>query len=157
MEIAADFRRTLLQYERVFLDSAPIIYHLEDIKPYSMLTTEVFATLASGELEGILSTVSIAELLTKPFRDGRDDQISVFEAFISSLPQTRLVVPTYAIAKQAAKLRGQYGLRTPDALLFSTAQAEGCDAFLTNDIRLKKLGGEEVTVIILSEFVNHRP
>ncbi len=38
MEIAADFRRTFLQYERVFLDSALITYHLEDIKPYSMLT-----------------------------------------------------------------------------------------------------------------------
>lgn len=154
MELAVDFRRILLQHQCVFLDSAPMIYHLEDIRPYSILTTEVFTALAKGELEGVLSTVSIAELLTKPFKEGRDDQIAVFEAFVFSLPQTRLVVPTYTIAKQAARLRGQYGLRTPDALLFSTAQAEGCDAFLTNDIRLKKLEVEGVTVIVLSEFAN---
>lgn len=154
MELAADFGRILLQHQCVFLDSAPMIYHLEDIKPYSILTTEVFTALAKGELEGILSTVSITELLTKPFKEGRDDQIAVFEAFVFSLPQTRLAVPTYSIAKQAARLRGQYGLRTPDALLFSTAQAEGCDAFLTNDIRLKKLEVEGVAVIVLSEFVN---
>ena len=154
MDLAADFRRILLQYRRVFLDSAPMIYHLEDIKPYSILTTEVFTALAKGELEAVLSTVSIAELLTKPFKEGRDNQIAVFEAFVLSLPQTRLSVPTYTIAKQAARLRGQYGIRTPDALLFSTAQAERCDAFLTNDIRLRKLEAEGVAVIILSEFVN---
>lgn len=154
MDLAADFRRILLQYRRVFSDSAPMIYHLEDIKPYSLLTTEVFTALAKGELEGVLSTVSVTELLAKPFKEGRDDQIAVFEAFVFSLPQTRLAVPTYPTAKQAARLRGQYGLRTPDALLFSTAQAERCDAFLTNDIRLKKLEAEGVAVVVLSEFVN---
>ena len=154
MELVADFRRILLQHQCMFLDSAPMIYHLEDIRPYSILTTEVFTALAKGGLESVLSTVSIAELLTKPFKEGRDDQIAVFEAFVLSLPQTRLTVPTYTIAKQAARLRGQYGLRTPDALLFSTAQAEGCDAFLTNDTRLKKLEVEGITVIVLSEFVN---
>ncbi len=152
MGVAADFRKVLLQLQRVFLDSAPLIYHLEDIEPYSMLTAEVFTALARGNLEGILSTVSITELLTKPFKDGKDEQIAIFEAFIFSLPQTRLVAPTYPIAKRAARLRGQYNLRTPDALLFSTAQEEGCDAFLTNDVRLKKLEAEGVTVIVLSEF-----
>ena len=140
MGLVADFRRTLLQYQSVFLDSAPMIYHLEDIEPYSTLTTEVFAALACGKLEAVLSTISITELLTKPFREGKDNQIAVFEMFISSLPQTRLVVPTYTTAKQAARLRGQYGLRTPDAILFSTAQAEGCDAFLTNDYTFAVFG-----------------
>jgi predicted nucleic acid-binding protein len=152
MEI--DFRRTLFQFRRVFLDSAILIYHLEDIEPYSILTADVFTALASRSLEGILSTVSITELLTKPFKEGKDEQIAIFETFILSLPQTRLVAPTYPIAKQAAKLRGQYGLRTPDALLFSTAQEEGCDAFLTNDARLKKLEAEGIAVVVLSEFVN---
>ncbi|MFC1712984.1 type II toxin-antitoxin system VapC family toxin [Candidatus Poribacteria bacterium] len=154
MGLVADFRRTILQYQCVFLDSALMIYHLEDIKPYSMLTTEVFTALAQGTLEAVLSTISITELLKKPFKEGRDNQIAVFEMFISSLPQTRLIVPTYTIAKQAARLRGQYGLRTPDAILFSTAQTEGCDAFLTNDIRLKKLEAEGVAVVVLSEFTD---
>jgi len=154
MEVASNFRRTLSQFQRVFLDSAPLIYHLEDIEPYSILTAEVFMALANGRLEAILSTVSITELLTKPFKEGKDKQIAVFEAFIFSLPQTRLATPTYSIAKQAAKLRGQYGLRTPDALLFSTAQAEECDAFLTNDIRLKRLEVEGLTVVVLSELAS---
>ena len=154
MGIAADFRRIFLQYRRVLLDSAPLIYHLEDIEPYSILTEEAFTVLANGDIEGILSTVSITELLTKPFKEGKDRQIAIFEAFIFSLPQIRLIAPTYSIAKGAARPRGQYGLRTPDALLSSTAQEEECDAFLTNDAHLKKLEAEGLAIIMLSEFVD---
>jgi predicted nucleic acid-binding protein len=153
MGVADNFRSVLFQSKRVFLDSVVLIYHLEDIEPYSILTAEVLAALASGNMEAVVSTVSITELLAKPFKEGRGDQIAVFETFVLSLPQTRLVAPTYSIAKRAARLRGEYGLRTPDALLFSTAQEEGCDAFLTNDAQLKKLGSEDLTVIMLSEFV----
>ena len=155
MGVDDDFCTVLLQFRCVFLDSAPLVYHLENIEPYSTLTGEIFTALANGSLEGVLSTVSITELLTKPFKEGKDEQIAVFEAFIPSLPHTRLVVPTYSIAKQAARLRGQYGLRTPDALLFSTAQQSGCDAFLTNDTRLKKLEAQGVAVVVLSEFAGH--
>jgi len=151
--IVNDFRRTLLQRQCVFLDSAPLIYHLEDIEPYSALTAEVFMALADGSLKSVISTVSITELLTKPFKEDKNDLIAIFEKFILSLPQTRMVAPSYSVAKGAARLRGQYGLRTPDALLFSTAREEGCDTFLTNDSRLKKLESEGVKLIILSEFI----
>jgi uncharacterized protein len=36
----------------------------------------------------------------------------------------------------AAQLRGQFGLRTPDALHLACAQHHGCDALWTNDDRL---------------------
>ena len=154
MGVVAEFRAVLLPLRRAFLDSAILIYHLEDIAPYSSLTTEIFISLANGNLAGVLSTISVTELLTKPFQEGKADQISIFEAFIHSLPQTRLIAPDYAIAKEAAALRGKYGLRTPDAILFSTAKAQACDAFLTNDIRLKKLTAETPPVIVLSDFVS---
>lgn len=157
MGVVNDFCRALRTYHSIFLDSAPMIYHLEDIEPYSTLTAEVFTALAKGNLEGVLSTVSVTELLTKPFKEARDKQIAVLEAFVLSIPHTQLVVPTYAIAKQAARLRGKYGLRTPDALLFSTAQETECDAFLTNDSRLKKLEAEGISVVVLSDFIESGP
>lgn len=40
-----------------------------------------------------------------------------------------------AIAEQAARLRSQYSLRTPDAIQIATAQHTGASALLTNDIR----------------------
>lgn len=157
MGIVSDFCRILLAHHSIFLDSVPMIYHLEDVEPYSGLTAEVYTALAKGNLEGVLSTVSVTELLTKPFKEGKGEQIAVLEAFVLSIPHTQLVLPTYVIARQAARLRGKYGLRTPDALLFSTAQETECDAFLTNDSRLKKLEAEGISVVVLSDFIDTRP
>lgn len=154
MELADEFRKSLLQYRRVCLDSCVLIYHLEDIQPYSIFTTELFTALSKGTIECILSTLSITELLTKPFKEGKSEQIEIFEAFIFSLPQTRIVPLTYPIARQAARLRGQYNLRTPDSILLGTALEEMCDVFLTNDFHLKGIETEGINVIVFSEFKN---
>lgn len=54
------------------------------------------------------------------------------------------------LAEQAADLRARYNLRTPDAVQIATAIDTGCDAFLTNDIALKRV--TEICVIVLSEL-----
>ena len=156
MGVMIEFNKILLEFQRIFLDSSILIYHLEDIKPYSMFTREIFTFIANGSLECVLSTISITELLTKPFKEKKESQIAIFETFILSLPKTRIVAPIYSIALQSAMLRAKYGLRTPDAILFSTAKEEGCDAFITNDIPLKKLENEGIAVIVLSEFLNYQ-
>jgi predicted nucleic acid-binding protein len=44
-----------------------------------------------------------------------------------------------AIAERAAELRARYNLKTPDALQVATAIETGCNAFLTSDMRLKRI------------------
>jgi predicted nucleic acid-binding protein len=41
-------------------------------------------------------------------------------------------------------------LRTPDAILIATAIMAGCDAFLTNDKRLKQV--TEIKVLVLEDL-----
>jgi len=53
-------------------------------------------------------------------------------------------------AKRAATLRAKYNLRTPDALQVATALEFDCQAFLTNDIALKRV--TELRVLILDEL-----
>lgn len=55
-----------------------------------------------------------------------------------------------AIAERAAHLRAQYRLRTPDAIHIATAMIAGCDAFLTNDLNLKRV--QEIRVLVLEEL-----
>ena len=55
------------------------------------------------------------------------------------------------IAEQAAILRAQYGLRTPDALQVAAAKTANCQVFLTNDKALKRV--EDVKVLVLDELV----
>jgi len=59
---------------------------------------------------------------------------------------------TVEIAELAADLRARYNLRTPDALQVATALAHRCEAFLTNDARLKRVA--EIRVLTLEELRN---
>ena len=63
----------------------------------------------------------------------------------------RLREVDYKISVRAAKLRAKYGLKTPDAIFVATAFEEGAQAFITNDIKLKRVEG--IKMIILEEFV----
>lgn len=54
------------------------------------------------------------------------------------------------IARRAAVLRVQYQLKTPDALHVATALETGCQAFLTNDLGLKRVS--EVKMLVLDEL-----
>lgn len=143
--------KTVSDADPVCIDTAPMIYHLETVAPYFSVTKEIFRTLASTNRKGILSMVSVTEIVTKPFREGQQGFIDNFEKYV--LPQFDLREITYEIAKRAGKLRSQYTLKTPDALVVSTALESGCQLFITNDKNLRKLEAEGITVVVVSDYV----
>lgn len=141
------------RFTRVGLDSAVLIYHLEDVRPYSDLTEDLFAAVARGTPGAVLSTISVAELLVKPRREGQPGRVAALQRFVVSLPNAAVVAPDVAVASEAARLRAAYGLRLPDALLVATARREGAQAFLTNDGELRRLKAEGITVVVLEDYV----
>ena len=147
------FQKELKKLKKVGLDSSILIYHLEDLEPYANLTENIFAAVAEGFLTTILSTISVTELLVQPFTLGQQDRIAAFERFLFSLPHMELKSPDYAIAREAARLRSKYGIRTPDALLIATSTNEKADAFITNDARLRALRAEGITILVLDDFL----
>jgi predicted nucleic acid-binding protein len=149
----ARFITELKKFHKVGLDSSILIYHLEDIEPYSDLTEHIFIAVAEGSLSAAISTISVTELLVQPFIVGQEDRIEAFEQFLFSFPNAVLVPPSYFIAKEAARLRAKYMIRTPDALLVATALHGKAEAFLTNDTRLRSIKGENITIVILDDFL----
>jgi predicted nucleic acid-binding protein len=143
----------LKKLRKVGLDTSLLIYHLEDIVPYADFTEIIFASIAEGSLRAVLSTISVTELLVQPFAKGQQDGIATFEQFLLSLPNTDLIPPNYHITREAARLRARYMIRTPDALLISTALREKAEAFLTNDSRLRGIKGEGIAILFLDDFV----
>ncbi len=51
----------------------------------------------------------------------------------------------------AADLRADYNLSTPDALQISAVLSVGCQAFVTNDKRLKRV--TDLQIIVLEDLV----
>lgn len=149
----AGFIAELKKFRKVGLDTTILIYHLEDVEPYSDLTEAAFAAIAEGSPVAVLSTLSVTELLVRPFAQEHGDRVATFERFVLSLPNTALIPPGYSAAKEAARLRARYGIRTPDALLVATALGEKAEAFLTNDARLRRLKAEGISVMVLKDYV----
>jgi len=147
------FLEKLKELKSICLDSAVLIYHLEKIKPYDNLTRLLLDKIASGYIFCSISTLTVTELLTKLYRLKDFHQISVFEEFINSLPNSKIHPVTYDIAKFAASLRADYNIRTPDSILISTAYIMKSDYFITNDISLKKVNLEGLDMIILDDYL----
>lgn len=124
--------KILKAHKRLSADTSVLIYHFEDVPPYSALTEALFVALGRGEAELILSTLCLTEFLVKPWEKG-ERRAKEALALLLGIPNARFLAPDVEVAAEAARLRARYGLRTPDALLLATAMAGGATAFLTND------------------------
>jgi predicted nucleic acid-binding protein len=75
---------------------------------------------------------------------------SQYFSLLSTYPNLEWVAPDLAIADAAANLRGQYRLRTPDALQVATALSRDATALLTNDGGIMRVS--ELEVVLLDQF-----
>ena len=147
------FLDKLYKIKEVCLDTSIFIYHLEDISPYNILTKIIVEKIAAGEIFCYISTLTVTELLTKPYKMKDMRKVSLFEEFIQSLPNTKIQDIDYKIAKNAAKIRANNNLRTPDAILLSTASINKSSCFITNDISLKNIHIESISILVLNDYL----
>ena len=128
---------------RIYLDSAPIIYLVEEVAPYaSALETQ----LSASDAIQVCSELSRMECRVKPIRDGEAALLAAFDSYFSDIAFEVIPLSRQAI-EQATVLRAQYGFRTPDAIHLAAAIVGGCETFLTNDSRLSRC--TEITVQVL--------
>lgn len=137
--------------KRLFLDTAPVIYYVEEHPHYIALVDKVFDRVDRGLIKAITSSVTLAECLVVPYRTSN---VSLQQAFLNALTQSRhtsFAVIDQKVGERAARLRARYSLRLADALQFAVALNSGCDTFLTNDNDLKRV--IELKVIVLKELL----
>lgn len=125
----------------VVVDTAPFIYVLEGHPQFSALFVGLFEAAAAGHLTIALSTITLAEVLTGPFKAGKTGLAKRYETALSSY---RVVPVSGSIAALAALLRVQYGLKLPDAIQLATAFDIGAGVFVTHDRDFSQVSGIEV-------------
>jgi predicted nucleic acid-binding protein len=132
------------------LDTAPIIYFMEANPKYDDLVTEIFQRIDAGVIEGVTSVITLLEVLVMPLRSGDATlQLKYTDLLLHSLHLETHEI-TAKVVQRAADLRARYNLRTPDALQVAVVIEAGCQAFLTNDIALKRI--TELRVLVLDEL-----
>jgi predicted nucleic acid-binding protein len=128
-------------------DSSPIIYYVEAPPSYGPLMAALFQRIGRGELVGTTSTITLVEVLTKPRANGDEQLAEAYRGLLLASQHFRTVSIGADTAELVAGIRAQYGLRTPDAVQIAVALAEGCDAFLTDDVRLRRLSALPIVIV----------
>lgn len=115
---------------KVYLDSCTAIYLVEEHPAYCAKIEN-----ALSQLDGTVCYSPLTELecLVLPLRLKRKDLLDKFNRFF--LLNLKLDMPD-AVYREAARIRAESGIKTPDALHLATARYHSCTAFWTNDYRL---------------------
>lgn len=140
----------LVGVQRLFLDTAPVIYFVENNPVYRQRVQAIFELVDAGSLEVVTSPITLSECLVYPFRLQQTKAIDQFRELLVNGPNVVFVVIDQFIAEKASQLRAQYNLTLPDALQAATALLAGCDAFLTNDPVIKRV--TELNVLVLDDW-----
>lgn len=136
---------------RVFIDTAPFIYLIENHPTFAEKVTRFFAKKAAAGHEIMTSVVTIMEFGVKPERDGRHEVIRAFENMLDRL-KINIINIDESVAKRAYVLRANYpALKGMDSLQLAAAIEENCKEFFTNDRKLKQVS--EINIIIVEDLV----
>lgn len=144
---ARKLQRAVERHKTVGLDTSPFIYFIEDVTPYADLLEPVFDRLEHHALRGVTSTVTVAEILTKPLADKNFGLVDEIKFTLKTFATLSMVTIDEKLAEAAALIRARYRFRLPDALQIAAAIEGEATLFITNDKRLKKIDAIEVLVL----------
>jgi predicted nucleic acid-binding protein len=114
----------------LLVDSAPIIYVLEEHTEFAPIFRPVFEAHEDGLVRLAVTTVTLAEVLTGPLRTA--DEV-LAERYRSTLKSWYVVDLDSEIAESAARLRASLKLKLADSVQAASALAIGADALVTHD------------------------
>lgn len=135
----------------LFLYTAPLIYFMENSNPdYTKIMREFFKQAYALPFQPTTSTITVTEILVKPYKKGRSDLIEKFKSAIVNSKTIKICNIDSEPANKAAELRANHNLKTPDALQIAAALNNKCDFFITNDFELSRIN--EIEVLTLNDL-----
>jgi predicted nucleic acid-binding protein len=139
----------------VGLDTAPLIYLIEENPVFLPFVRPFFEAVDRGEFRVVTSILTLTEVLVHPMRCGDQELADQYRRILLHASQVTTAPVSEMIADEAAQLRARHGLRTPDAIQLATAIRSGASSFLTNDTRLPNLPG--LNMLVLNKLIATTP
>ncbi|MGV3709389.1 MAG: type II toxin-antitoxin system VapC family toxin [Gemmatimonas sp.] len=128
----------------VALDASIFIYFLEKHPQWGPIARRYFVAHHSNQLQLVTSSLTFLEVTVKPLRENESEIVRQYEEMLSDAFGIRVVDIDREQLRMAARLRAQYGLKTPDALQISAALTSSCSLFITNDKPIPAIPGLEI-------------
>ncbi len=89
------------------LDTAPLIYFIEEHPDYDAIVNPFFEALHRREFRAVTSTITLTEVFVHPFRQSDQNFLQQYTDILLYQESLATVAVTPAIATQAAQLRVQ--------------------------------------------------
>ena len=143
----------MIDYKKVFVDTAPFIYFIEKDDNNPQYYEKVKNFLRDGydnDKKFVSSVITMEEYFVFPYRNQEYSLIDMFNRLVETT-NMEIVEINQEIAKKAAQIRADYkGFKAMDALQLAVACLSACDLFLTNDKQLKQF--KEIECVTVEEL-----
>lgn len=134
----------------IYIDTPVAIYSVEWNPDYYALLQPLWLKFQAGEIEIVSSELILMEALVLLLRNADIFVINAYEQlFLSS--DMRLIPISQSVLRQAATIRANTNLKTPDAIHAATGLSVNCTQFITNDKAFRNVSG--LPVVVLSEVL----
>lgn len=127
---------------KIALDTNVLIYFFEGIEPQAGKVEKILEAFMKGQNKGIVSSITIAEVLTGFYLTGDALKAAKAKRLLSdwTLNGFKIIPVTFEIADLAANLRSKRGGRLPDALIAATAISQSVSIVYSQDKGLQRYG-----------------
>ena len=140
----------------ILADTQFLIYHLEDIKPYSDITAEIMDLVGEKNSKIFLSLISYTEILAGVLNQKKPDAEKAFKDFIMSNPFIEILDFKYEIAGLVADIRSETNLGLADSIIAATAIKADIKILITNDTGFLKVKNRDLKIILLDSLVGNK-
>ena len=137
--------------QKICIDTAPVIYFIEENPKYRNVIRPVFVEIDLGNIEAITSTITLLEVLVHPLRVGNETLAGKYREILLFSEGLTTIEILHEISEIASRLRAKYSIRTPDAIQIAVGIRYGASKFLTNDPNLKKVS--DIEVLVLDDYL----
>ena len=138
------------EFQRVFLDTAPVIYYVQQNEMYFEKVKNIFARMIDEKVIFVASDITTAEACVYPYRLGNMKWLNDFDGLVRDLC-VEFIYTSEDIARKSAMIRAKYpSFKAMDSIQLATAVVGKCDLFLTNDKKLRLF--EEIECRTINDF-----
>lgn len=112
----------------------------------------MFDRVQDGHCTGVVSTLSLAEVLRLPLKLGQEGLADLYRVVFHEMPHLRMVALDEDVACTAAQLEAEHGFSMADCIVLATALESEATAVVTTRPGLEGVKG--LQVIVLDEYLN---
>ncbi|MGD0733005.1 MAG: PIN domain-containing protein [Terracidiphilus sp.] len=106
----------------VGLDTAPLIYFVEEHPTYLTFVDPFFEAMGRGDIQVVTSALTLTEVLVRPCKIGNRELIEHYSQMLLNTRNLITLPVSPEIASEAARIRAENGSKTPDSIQLATAR-----------------------------------